>query len=361
MRSPLAANTAIVLTAVEESLARASMIDRDVFFRRRSGKGEYTPVELAKQHVIWTAQIGQSMLIEISAIVVHSLCVVLFLPHRFAFNLGYGEAENTGIGLSVVLLSTLLELTGELLTDHMALRAEMEHGVPADTFFEYLNKNTHISKFGGALLLATGLVLWTFSRMPTAAFCDDVNPCSCLNDEGTSNFEIYRSVCTCTDTDLLGGFGNQSNSSTRSVEGEAATCSNLTSMSARFETNPVASVDSDVLVPLAIALCAIIATAALVFFSVSNARNRKSRRRVQAAVTMQKKRAMSIIQKQTQAVQTAQKQVVKMQEQLQQAKNLVKQVMAEEGAALNAFHLDYRDIDFGGEKIEDRFKLGEGS
>ena len=50
-----------------------------------------------------------------------------------------------------------------------------------------------------------------------------------------------------------------------------------------------------------------------------------------------------------------------MEEQLQQAKNLVKQVMAEEGAALNAFHLDYRDIDFGGEKIEDRFKLGEGS
>lgn len=181
MRSPLVANTAIVLTAVEEGLARATMIDRDRFFRRRSGKGEYTPVELEKQHVIWTAQIGQSMVIEISAIIVHSLCVVLFLPHRFAFNLGYGEAESTGVALRVVLLSTMLELTGELLTDHMALWAEMEHGVPADTFFGYMNTKFHISQFFGALLLATGLVLWTFSRVPTAMFCDDVDPCSCLN------------------------------------------------------------------------------------------------------------------------------------------------------------------------------------
>ena len=349
VRSPLVTNLAIVLTAVEEGISRASMIERDRYFRRRSGKGDYSSVELAKQHVVWTAQIGQSMLIEISAILVHSLCVVLFLPHRFAFNLGYGETEGAGVALAVVLLNTLLELTGELLTDHMALRAEMEHGVPADSFFSYMTKKVDISKFFGSLLLATGVVLWTFSRVPTLAFCDSVDPCSCLNEEQTSNFEVYRAVCTCAASkDVLPSNTTFSNTTSYfEIEGE---CSNLTSMSSRFETNPVTSVDSDLLVPLAVALCAFVATAALIYLSVSIAKNRKRGRRVQAEHMAQ-----------SAEVQTAKRQVAELQDQLHAAQRLVTNVMAEGGKLLDIYHLDYSDIDFGGGKEAERCTLGEGA
>ena len=350
MRSPLVTNLAIVLTAVEEGLSRASMIERDRYFRRRSGKGDYSPVELAKQHVVWTAQIGQSMLIEISAILVHSLCVVLFLPHRFAFNLGYGETEGAGVALAVVLLNTLLELTGELLTDHMALRAEMEHGVPADSFFSYLTKKVDILKFFGALLLATGVVLWTFSRVPTVAFCDSVDPCSCLNEEQTSNFEIYRAVCTCASEDALPSNTTFSNTTSYyEIEGE---CSNLTSMSSRFETNPVTSVDSDLLVPLAIALCAFVATAALIYLSVSIAKNRTARSRVQAEHN-------AFASKKSDEIKIVKRKMAELQDKLYAAQKLVKQVMAEGGKLLDTYHLDYSDIDFGGENEEERCKLRE--
>ena len=46
---------------------------------------------------------------------------------------------------------------------------------------------------------------------------------------------------------------------------------------------------------------------------------------------------------------------------LHAAKKLVKQVMAEGGALLDTYHLEYSDIDFGGEDVEQRCKLGEGA
>ena len=130
---------AIVLTAIEEAISRATMVQRDKYLRRRSGKADYTTKELDIQHAVWTMQIGNSMIIEVCAILIHALCVVLFLPHRFVFNLGYGELEETGVAMSAVVLNTMLELVGELISDHLALRAEMNHGVPADMYFTHLH------------------------------------------------------------------------------------------------------------------------------------------------------------------------------------------------------------------------------
>ena len=50
-----------------------------------------------------------------------------------------------------------------------------------------------------------------------------------------------------------------------------------------------------------------------------------------------------------------------LQDKLHAAQKLVKQVMAEGGALLDTYHLEYSDIDFGGEDIEERRKLGEGA
>ena len=129
MHSPTATTTGIVLTAVEEAAARATMVERDLFFRHLFGGSDYTAKELERQHVIWTAQINQSMVIEISAIILRTACVVLFLPHRFIFNLGYGDDEATGVVSMVVMLNMMLELTGEVLTDAIATSAEMEVSV----------------------------------------------------------------------------------------------------------------------------------------------------------------------------------------------------------------------------------------
>ena len=50
-----------------------------------------------------------------------------------------------------------------------------------------------------------------------------------------------------------------------------------------------------------------------------------------------------------------------LQQKLNSAQKLVKQVMAEGGKLLDTYHLDYSDIDFGGDDEEDRCKLGEGA
>ena len=126
MQTTNATTIGIVLTAVEEAAARATMVERDLLFRRLFGGSDYTAKELERQHVIWTAQINQSMIIEINAIALRTACVVLFLPHRFIFNLGYGDDEAAGVVSMVVVLNMMLELTGEVLTDAIATSAEME-------------------------------------------------------------------------------------------------------------------------------------------------------------------------------------------------------------------------------------------
>ena len=43
------------------------------------------------------------------------------------------------------------------------------------------------------------------------------------------------------------------------------------------------------------------------------------------------------------------------------AKKLIDQVMSDGGKLLDTYHLEYSDIDFGGEDVEERCKLGEGA
>ena len=50
-----------------------------------------------------------------------------------------------------------------------------------------------------------------------------------------------------------------------------------------------------------------------------------------------------------------------LQDKLYAAKELVNQVMSEGGKLLKTYHLDYSDIDFGGNDEEERCKLGEGA
>ena len=198
MHDPAVTTLAIVLTAIEECISRATMVDRDDFFHKWAGKAPLTPSELAERRIIWAVQTGNSMIIEIVAIIVHTVSLYFFLPHRFVFNLGYGSTEDEGQAVAAMVLSMLLELLGELITDHIAIYAETAHGVPIVRYFELLSKSAFAALQVGSLVCATGVSLWTFSRIPSATFCDSPDPCSCLDlssSSGGSNFEIYREAC----------------------------------------------------------------------------------------------------------------------------------------------------------------------
>ena len=104
----------------------------------------------------------------------------------------------------MVVLSLLLELVGEIVTDHVALHAEAAHGVPVERYFELLSRPGLGAQQLFSLVTATGFVLWAFSRIPSAGFCGNTDPCSCLDlatsdSEHSTNygFEIYRATCAC--------------------------------------------------------------------------------------------------------------------------------------------------------------------
>ena len=276
MHSPTATTTGIVLTAVEAAAARATMVERDLFFRRYFGGGsDYTANELERQHVIWTAQINQSMIIEISAIVLRTVSVVLFLPHRFIFNFGYGNEEAMGLMAMVVVLNMMLELVGEVLTDCIATSAEMENGVPVDRYFDFLQKPTQVLHMLFHLICAIGIVLWTFARVPSAAFCESPDPCSCLDpDSASSNFEIYRDLC-------FGGGGDSCNATNANTTSSCATTTNLTAASKRFVTNP-AEMDDNLLVQIGFAFVALVTTSVLMFAFITMTKRRRAQRQVMA-------------------------------------------------------------------------------
>ena len=342
MSDPSTMVAAIVLTAIEEALSRATMVQRDMYLRRRSGKGDYTPKELDIQHAVWTMQIGNSMIIEVCAILIHALCVVLFLPHRFVFNLGYGELEETGLAVFAVVLSTMLELVGELVSDHLALRAEMNHGVPADKYFEHLHGGKLLYQFSG-LTCATGVVLWTFSRIPTAVFCESPDPCTCL-DGSITNFEMYQPVCSCV-----------AEVTTNSSSSDAAVCTNITlDASTRFSTNPAESVNNDTLLQMGFAFAGFIA-AAVVIAAVITITQRK--RKANKVLAIEKERVESkqmIIVQKSQELQSINEELTAMKLSLAKAQKMVTKAMESEENMLKPFAVAFSDLDLGA-------TLGEGS
>ena len=61
------------------------------------------------------------------------------------------------------------------------------------------------------------------------------------------------------------------------------------------------------------------------------------------------------------ATQQAEREKAALQDKLYAAKKLINQVMEEGGKLLDSYHLDYSDIDFGGDDVKEWRKLGEGA
>jgi hypothetical protein len=340
MRSPTATSIGIVLTAIEEAASRSTMVQRDLFFRRRSGLPDYTPEELELQRMVWSIQIGNSTVIEVSAILIHTACVVFFLPHRYIFNLGYGDSEETGVVAMALLLGLAMELTGEVLTDAMSGYVEMEEGVPLDKFLAFMRKPSQLVAVFGMMVHVSGVMLWAFSRVPTAALCDDTDPCSCLLARGGSNFAIYEEACAaCVPVDVA-------NATT-----ERADCANRTDAArTRFATNPADVIDSDALSRIAFGLSAFVAAAALVYLMATISKRRRALQKVQSEVKV-KSRHLELQKKELRKTHEEKK---ALQQSLANAQAMVAEAMASEEAMLKPFSILYKDLELDA-------TLGEGS
>ena len=120
------------------------------------------------------------------------------------------------------------------------------------------------------------------------------------------------------------------------------------------------SLDHDMLVQIGIAVASFIAVSGVVYGAVAIARRRKLQIKVTAAVLK-----ASVAEKDKYSAEAKTQQVERekaaLQDKLYAAKKLVNQVMSEGGKLLDTYHLDYSDIDFGGDDEEERCKLGEGA
>ena len=132
-------------------------------------------------------------------------------------------------------------------------------------------------------------------------------------------------------------------------------------------TTPSTMFDNVKPLSILVALVTGLAMLALIALSVLFARYRK-RNKVVVDLTKQAKDAKEEADKHEQgkfaaekATQQAEREKAALQDKLYAAKKLIDQVMEEGGKLLDSYHLDYSDIDFGGDDVKEWRKLGEGA
>ena len=82
MRSPGLLAFTVVMTAVEEGVSRATIVERDRLCRRLLRlKPHDTKAAQVKQRCIWMTQIGNSMIIEPCSILLHAI-VIIFMTNQ---------------------------------------------------------------------------------------------------------------------------------------------------------------------------------------------------------------------------------------------------------------------------------------
>ena len=82
IRDPRVVVAAIVITALEEALARSTMVYRDTLLAKLLGKPEPSAAELTLQRKIWACSAATSMYIELTSIITCRVMYLAFRPHR---------------------------------------------------------------------------------------------------------------------------------------------------------------------------------------------------------------------------------------------------------------------------------------
>ena len=93
MRNPMMSILAVVITALEEAALRTTLVWRDKMMREVVGQRERRDYEEQLLHEDQSASAAASMFHEVTSIVTCRVAYLLFRPHRFVFNFGYGFDE----------------------------------------------------------------------------------------------------------------------------------------------------------------------------------------------------------------------------------------------------------------------------
>ena len=165
-------------------------------------------------------------------------------------------------------------------------------------------------------------------------------------DDGT-NVTTFDQKCTCDKEFYLQGSSCVPCSDGK-IKSGLGTGAELCVEPAGLSTAATASIAGVIIVVALLTLLAFLA-----FRRKSNAKVRMADSKTKYALEEKEEASKQVREKE--------KENVALQNQLYAAQKLVKQVMSEGGKLLDTYHLDYSDIDFGGEDEDDRSKLGEGA
>ena len=130
---------AIVLTALEETVLRSTMVFRDTLVAKLRDGRDMTSSELEQQRRVWAASSASSMYIEIVSIILCRVLFVVFYHHRFVVNFGYTSSAMTGVAPMVI--AAFGEIVFEVIVDAFAVDVESRNGVDLGEFWSMHRRN----------------------------------------------------------------------------------------------------------------------------------------------------------------------------------------------------------------------------
>eukprot|EP00948_MAST-09A_sp_MAST-9A-sp1_P000562 g562.t1 len=148
---------ALTILSIEEAVMRGTLAERDLFLRKVFGAKPRSAKMQKKVRIGWAVSIVNSMVIEITMIIVSKFVLLAFRSHWFVFNFGYQRSTLPSVEL--VVGQIMRELTIELAIDLIALRKEMlKSEIPANVFFDLLTPWSAAAQF--FLLLASTFMIF---------------------------------------------------------------------------------------------------------------------------------------------------------------------------------------------------------
>ena len=184
---------AVGVTALQEVVLRATLVQRDTWLRARTGRDQLEGAALERQRLVWACSINASMVAELVSIVLAGGMVVLFEPHRFAVNFGYA-AEAGALDVGAVLVAVAMQFAAEWPVDVVGLHFESRQGLPVLRHFGRFTTPETVAYYMVSVWIALHIALWAYKTAPNWLMCDADAPCACAAEAG---FELYAEAGVC--------------------------------------------------------------------------------------------------------------------------------------------------------------------
>jgi len=186
-----ATTIAIIITGIEETLTRVTIVQRDLWYREYVlGKPEPSPEEAAQLKKVWATAVFHSMFAETSSIILSSIMYILYASHRMTFNLGYIN-ETDAVDSGSLIIQMLLELLNELCVDSICTYVELHEGIDVLSIIGKVDHPIVLIGWSNVLVFSAFFALNSFKTIPNMVFCDTNEICTC----SSSAYPLYENIC----------------------------------------------------------------------------------------------------------------------------------------------------------------------